>query len=153
VWLVIATLLNVLLVAVLGLLFGPVFGLVLRLQLLQIGIQAVETLVKEATIMVEPVVDVLERARLDTARPPLRLAPARDQPGALRVFEGLGARGGARGEGLGGSGPGGLAKSGPRQNCRGRGVGQRGEGGVERKFSYRVKYLDGKIQEPPRCVK
>src|SRR5262249_59280230 len=46
--LVIATLLNTLLVAVLGLLFGPVFGpvfgLVLRLQLLQIGIQAVETL-------------------------------------------------------------------------------------------------------------
>src|SRR6516164_6826366 len=84
VWLVIATLLNTLLVAV--------FGLVLRLQLLQISIQAVETLIKKATIMVEPVVDVLERARLDTARPPLRLAPARDQPGALQDFEMFGDR-------------------------------------------------------------
>src|ERR1700752_1771032 len=52
VWLLIATLLNTLLVAV--------FGTVFPLQLLQIGIQAIEALVEETPVMVEPVVDVLE---------------------------------------------------------------------------------------------
>src|SRR5579862_1535082 len=48
--------------------FG-VFGL----QLLQIIVEPVETLVVKAAIVLQPIVDVLERARLDAAGPPLRL--------------------------------------------------------------------------------
>src|SRR5262249_46356505 len=52
----------------------------LGLQLLQIIAEAVETLLVEAAVVLEPVVDVLERPRLDAAGPELRLAAARDQP-------------------------------------------------------------------------
>src|SRR6185437_11483935 len=48
----------------------------LALQRFQIAIEAIETFVVETAIAIEPVVDVLERARLDPARPPLRLARA-----------------------------------------------------------------------------
>src|SRR5580693_3891293 len=47
-----------------------IFGL----QRLQINIEAVEALVEEAPIAIEPVVDVLERPRLDPAGSPLRFA-------------------------------------------------------------------------------
>src|SRR6185437_9256262 len=46
------------------------------LKRLQIAVEAIETLVVKAAIMIEPVVDVLERAGLDPAWPPLRFARA-----------------------------------------------------------------------------
>src|ERR1700729_1000972 len=70
------TLLLTVLVAVFGFRF-------LGLQRLQINVEAVEALVEKAGIAVEPVVDVLERLRLHPAGPPLGLAWARDQAGAL----------------------------------------------------------------------
>src|ERR1700680_3375535 len=43
----------------------------LGLQLLQIDVEAIEALVEEAAVMLQPIVDVLERPRLDPAWPPL----------------------------------------------------------------------------------
>src|SRR6516164_1727841 len=131
VWLVIATLLNTLLVTV--------FVMPLRLQLLQIGIQAVEALVEKAPVMIEPIVDVLQCARFDTAGPPLRLAPARDQASALQHFEVFGNRRKAHREWLGELGHRGLTQSEPGQNRPAGRIGERGEGGIERQFSYSVK--------------
>src|SRR4029077_16389463 len=126
VWLVIATLLNTLLVAV------------LPLQLLQVGIQAIEALVEETPVMAEPVGDVLERARLDAARPPLRLTAARDQAGAFQHFEVFGNRREAHGERLGKLGHRGFAQSEPRQNGPAGRIGQCGKGGVERHLAIRL---------------
>src|SRR5215831_171840 len=89
---------------------------IFRLQLLQIGIQAIETLVEKTPVMIEPVVDVLERARFNPARPPLRLASARDQAGALQYFEVFGDRRKAHRERLGEFGDRGLTQGQPRQN-------------------------------------
>src|SRR2546430_12691244 len=55
-----------------------------RLQLAQIVLQAIEALVPETAIVLQPVGGLLERSRLEPARPPLRLAAARDQTGALQ---------------------------------------------------------------------
>src|SRR5579872_2050378 len=52
--------------------------------LAQIFVQSVEALRPEPPIVLHPVGHVLERSRVQTARPPLRLAPALDQPGALQ---------------------------------------------------------------------
>src|SRR5262249_55467262 len=126
-WLVMATLLNTLLVRI------------FRLQLLQIGIQPIETLVEKTPVMIEPVVDVLEHARLDPARPPLRLAASRDQAGALQHFEVFGNRRQAHGERLGEFGHRGLTQGQSRKNRPAGRVGKRGEGSIERQFSYPVK--------------
>src|SRR5215472_9837322 len=119
VWPIIATLLNTL------------FITVLRLQLLQIGVQAVETLVEKPPVMVEPIVDVLKRARLDAAWPPLRLATPRDQPGALKHLQMLGDCRKAHGERLGELGHRGLAQSEPRQNRPAGRVGKRSESSIK----------------------
>src|SRR5579862_3179825 len=59
----------------------------LGLQRPQIEVEPIEALVVEAAIVVEPVVNILERARLDPAGPRLRLARAGDQAGALEHLE------------------------------------------------------------------
>src|SRR5579862_2382220 len=59
----------------------------LGLESLQVIVEAVETLVVEAAIMFEPVIDLFQSARLDAARPPLRFAAARNQAGALQHLE------------------------------------------------------------------
>src|SRR5215510_11014334 len=51
----------------------------LSLQLGQIRLQAIQALLPEPPIVLQPLGGVLERHRLEPARPPLRLAPARDQ--------------------------------------------------------------------------
>src|SRR5690349_20792755 len=58
-------------------------GLLLGLQRAQIVAQAIKALVPEPAVVVEPVGGILERAALKPAGPPLRLAPADDQPGPL----------------------------------------------------------------------
>src|SRR6266487_4233544 len=59
----------------------------LRLQLAQIDIEAVEALFPKAAIILQPVVDRLERIHLDAARAPLRFAATRDQTGALQDLQ------------------------------------------------------------------
>src|SRR5258706_443670 len=65
-------------------LFAGQLRIVLGLQLAQVHFETIETLLPEAPVVLQPLVDRLERLRLDPARPPLRLAAARDQPGALQ---------------------------------------------------------------------
>src|SRR2546426_2328310 len=72
-----------------------------RLQLAQIALQAIEALLPETAIVLQPVGGLLERSRLEPAGPPLRLATARDQTGALQYLEVLGDGGKAHLEGLG----------------------------------------------------
>src|SRR5262245_27604345 len=62
-------------------------SLLLCLQLSQIFVEAVEALLPEAAVALEPVHRVLHRGRFQPARPPLRLAAARDQPRPLQHLE------------------------------------------------------------------
>src|SRR5918995_6596595 len=59
-------------------------SLLLCFQFLQIDFEAVQTAFPERPIALRPVSDLLERSRFQTARPPLRVAAAGDQP---RPFE------------------------------------------------------------------
>src|SRR5437879_10344330 len=61
--------------------------LVLALQFLQVDIELVEALLPVAPVVLDPCGDVLERSRLEPAGPPLRLASAFDQAGALEHLE------------------------------------------------------------------
>src|SRR5207247_9255268 len=83
-----------------ALLLAPTF-LLLPLELAQIVVQAAEALFPETVIVLQPVCGALERTRLEPAGPPLRLAPARDQTGALQHFQVLGDGGEAHLEGPG----------------------------------------------------
>src|SRR5882724_341084 len=71
-----------------------------RLLLAQIVLQAIQVLLPETAIVLEPIGGVLERTRLQLAGPPLRLATAGDQPGALQHLQVLGDGGKAHREGL-----------------------------------------------------
>src|SRR6202451_1824793 len=62
------------------------------LQHFQIGVEAIKTLLEEPAIVFEPIVDILQRLRLDTAGAELRFARARDQAGALQYPGMLGQR-------------------------------------------------------------
>src|SRR5947209_7676623 len=95
-----------------------------HLQLLQVDLEAVEALVPQIAIMLEPVVDALEGDRLDAARPPLRLAPARDQAGAFQHLEMLRYRRQAHRKGLGEFRHRGFPKREPRQDGPARRVGK-----------------------------
>src|SRR5712692_9744976 len=66
--------------SVAGLFLSAMF-LLLVLKFVQVIVQTIEALVPERAIVLHPVGDVLERARLQPAGPPLRLAAARDQAG------------------------------------------------------------------------
>src|SRR5829696_9052964 len=61
--------------------------LVLALNFLEVLVQAVEALLPEPPIMFDPLVHVLQRPRLELARPPLGLTTAGDQSGALEHLE------------------------------------------------------------------
>src|ERR1700746_548391 len=86
------------------------FVVFLFLQLAQILFQAVEALIPEAAIVVEPIRGVLERTRREPAWTPLRLATTRDKPRALEHLQMLGDSGQAHLEGLGEFGDRGLAR-------------------------------------------
>src|SRR5450432_4234568 len=68
-----------------GMLLADMF-LLLFLQLAQVFSEAIESLLPDFTVFFHPVGNILEARRFQPARPPLRLAPARDQP---RSFEHL----------------------------------------------------------------
>src|SRR5256885_1639370 len=66
--------------------------LLLRLQVLEVIVEAVETLFPETAVVLDPVGDILQRPGVEPAWPPLRLAAARDQSGAFEHLEVLGDR-------------------------------------------------------------
>src|SRR5690606_6250769 len=68
-----------------GLGFG--FGRLVGLECPQIILQAIETLVPQAAIALQPFVAAADRLRLDPARPALRGAAPRDQAGVLQHLE------------------------------------------------------------------
>src|SRR5580704_18330758 len=109
-------------VAMLVLLF-TVLG-ILGLQLFQIDVEAVETLVEKAAVVFQPFVDAFERLRLDAAGPPLRRAAAGDQAGAFQHLEMLRNRRKAHGEGFCQLRYRGLAQSQARQDGAPGGVGK-----------------------------
>src|SRR5439155_20712718 len=59
-------------------------SLLLRFELLQVGIEAIETLFPDRAVALGPRGDFLERSRLEPAGPPLGLASTHDQ---ARPFE------------------------------------------------------------------
>src|SRR5579872_844829 len=105
--------------------------LLLLLHLAQIFFETIETLLPETPIVFDPLGGILERARLEPARTPLRLAPARDEPRALQYLEMLGNRGKAHLEGLGEFGDRGLAGREAREDRATSGIGKRCEGRAE----------------------
>src|SRR5512144_1672924 len=60
----------------------PLPFLLLRLNLAEINLQAVETFVPQRPVALQPRVHVLQRFGRDAAGPPLRLAAPGDEPGA-----------------------------------------------------------------------
>src|SRR5215470_770622 len=62
-------------------------ALLLGFKLREIGVHLVETFGPEAAIARQPVVDGLERSRLQPTGPPLRLAPARDEARSLHHLQ------------------------------------------------------------------
>src|SRR5712692_3941577 len=103
----------------------------LALQLPEVAVQLVEALLPVAPVVLDPVGDVLERIRLKPAGPPLRLAAALDQPGALEHFQVLGHGGEAHVEGLGQFQDRGFARGEAREDRAPRGIGESGEGRAE----------------------
>src|SRR5439155_7515277 len=71
-----------------------------RFELAQIVVQPVEPLVPEPAVVLDPLGGVLQRRRLQPARPPLRFAAARDQAGALQHLQMLRDGGKAHREGF-----------------------------------------------------
>src|SRR6266540_2498021 len=97
----------------------------------QVLIEAVEALLPEAPVALEPVGGVLQRCPVQPRGPRLRRASSRDQPGVLEHLEVLGDRLEAHGEGFGELVDRGLAVGEPcedRTACR---VGEGGEGAAE----------------------
>ena len=65
-------------------LFLPV---ALRLKLAEVVVEAVEALLPELAVILEPLVDAAQRLRLDLARPPLRLPAAGDEARVLQHLQ------------------------------------------------------------------
>ena len=101
------------------------------LQFLQVGLEPVEALLPDVAVALGPLGDFLERRRLDPARPPLRLAPARDQAGALEHPQVLRDGRHAHVERLGELGDRALARGQPRQDRPAGRVGEGGKRGAE----------------------
>src|SRR2546429_1718585 len=66
--------------------------LLLDLLFAEVVLQTVDALTPEPAVLLHPVGDVPQWRRIETARPPLRTATARDQAGALQHLEVLGHR-------------------------------------------------------------
>src|ERR1700683_3572881 len=111
-------------------LFASTFFL-LRFHFFQQGIQALEISFPELSIPLEPSVGFSEPSGFETPRAPLRVAPARDQSGALEHFEMFRNRRLAHGEGCSQLVPESLARNKPRQNSPPCAVRQRRKDGVQ----------------------
>src|SRR5262245_13748847 len=109
----------------------PLSFLLLRLNLAEINLQAIETFVPQRPVALEPRIDVLQRVRGDAAGAPLCLSAPGDEAGAFKYLEVLGHGRAAHLEGLGELRHGGLAKHEPGENGAPGRVGKRCECGAE----------------------
>src|ERR1051325_3129159 len=107
------------------------FLLLLLLQCAQESFEAVETLLPEFAVVLDPLSDVLERRGLETARPPLRLASTGDESRALEHFQMLRDRRETHLERPRQFENRCFARGKPRQDGPTRRIGERGERGVE----------------------
>src|SRR6185369_2700248 len=111
--------------------FSLVTLLLLHLQVLHKIFQPIEAAFPEDAVALDPIGDLPQGLRLEPARPPLRMAAARDQPGALQHLEMLGDRGRADGERCRQLLHRGLARYEPRQDGPACGIREGREGGAE----------------------
>src|SRR5215475_512650 len=111
--------------------FLPLVLFLLRLQHLQITVEAIEPLFPEPSVFLEPFISFPERAYIDSAGAHLRVPAARDEPCTLENFQVFGNRRQAYVERLGKLQHGGLAKCEPRENRPPRGIGKGREGVAE----------------------
>src|SRR5438093_1710084 len=98
----------------------------------QVRVESIEPLLPEPAVTLHPFGDIPEALRLEPGRTPLRLAAARDEPGALEHLEMLRDRGKRHVEGLGQLRDGRLTLRETREDgppCR---VGERTEGEAQR---------------------
>src|SRR2546426_1028685 len=98
---------------------------VLSLQLAQMAFQAIEALLPELAVTLHPIGGFLETLRLEPARPPLRIATARDEAGTLEDLEVLRDGGKRHVERLRQLGDRGLALSEAGEDRPSRGIGKR----------------------------
>src|SRR6516162_1637222 len=101
------------------------------LQFAEIFVEAIKAFFPEATVVLEPLGGVLEWPRLNPAGPPLRLAAARDQPGAFQHLQVLGDGGKTHRKGLGELADRGLACGQPCQDRAPGRIGERRVSGAE----------------------
>src|SRR5215467_12509189 len=112
----------------------------LRLELTQILLEPVETLHPQSAVALEPVVHLLESPWFNATGPPLRLAAANDEAGALQHLQMLGHSREAHLEGLRQLGDRGLTQRQPRQDGPPRRVGEGRESGAETVRGHRLMY-------------
>src|ERR1700704_4837841 len=105
--------------------------LVLALQFPEVAVQLVEALFPVTPVVLDPVGDVLERIRLEPARPPLRLASALDPARALEHLQVLGDGGQADLEGLGQFHDRGFPRGEAREDGTPRRIGEGGKGAAK----------------------
>src|SRR6266853_2478766 len=110
----------------------PVAMLVpLLLHVAQIIVEAIEALHPKLPVVRHPISDVFQGRGGDPARPPLRLASARNQAGMFQHLQVPGHSGHAHREGSRQLGDGRLASGKPGKDGAPGGVGQSGEGSAE----------------------
>src|SRR5262249_39756660 len=112
--------------------FATMMFLLLFLQLMQVFVESIETFLPELSVVLHPVGDLAQRAGVELAGTPLRVAAARDEPGPLEDLEVLGDRGEAHVKRLRELRHRRLALHQALENgapCR---IGERGEGQAER---------------------
>src|SRR5512134_584570 len=71
----------------------PAMTLLLGFEVFEQGVEALEAAFPVIAVALEPAAGLAHRNRFEPARPPLRVAPARDQAGALEHLEVLRDRG------------------------------------------------------------
>src|SRR5262245_17209983 len=106
-------------------------SLLLRFQVLQVHLELVEASLPDVAIALRPLGDLLERARLDPAGPPLGLAALGDEARALQHAQVLGDAGQAHVERLRQLRDRALALGQARQDGPPGGIGEGGERGAE----------------------
>jgi len=103
----------------------------LRLQCLKVTVEAIQALLPELAVLLDETGGFLQRACFKVARPPLRLATTRDQPGTFQYLQVFGNGGCADFERGGQFGYGCLAQGKPRKDGATGWVGKCGERGAE----------------------
>src|SRR6478609_6072173 len=120
---------------------GFLLLLLFGLQFLQVVLEAIETLLPEAPVLLHPVHRLLERRSLQPAGPPLGVARPLNQPAALQHAQVLGDRRQAHVVRLGQLGDGARAGRKPGKDLPPGGIGEGGEDATEAVGGHGVSYL------------